>query len=312
MDFNRQLVFDPKIDIIGKEVPIAAMEKTGDILQGRYDAAKDTETKTMALTKKLAASSNPVDRETAAQIMAHYGDKMKQRTDVGDYQNMKWQTQQDAMDAAGLYEGLSNRNKQIEKDLEGISKSTDYITDASRKEAVRMYNQKLKSASFDPSNGVLTGLQVDPFKEAKDVATEKELLAVIPHMKFSSNGTTNASIGFIDANGKKVDGYVPGGHMVKFTDSGEHQRLTKEDIAGEATKYLRANTDFNAMIQRNLDRKGITDPKEREIVGEQMFHQEADKAISSVSTMFDVNNNQTGHDYSKFRKKRNGFWNWSS
>jgi hypothetical protein len=31
IDFNKQLVFDPKIEIVGNEVPLAAMEKTGAV-----------------------------------------------------------------------------------------------------------------------------------------------------------------------------------------------------------------------------------------------------------------------------------------
>jgi hypothetical protein len=173
MDFNRQLMFDPKIDIIGKEVPIAAMEKTGDILQGRYDAAKDTETKTMALIKKLSASSNSVDRETATQIMEHYGNKMKERAAVGDYQNMKWQTQQDAMDAAGLYEGLSNRNKELMKHAEDINTKSG-ITDVNRRsyERDKWLNSQSKT-KFNSENGVLEGTSVTAPNLYKDVDTAK-------------------------------------------------------------------------------------------------------------------------------------------
>jgi len=173
MDFNTQLYSSPKIDIIGKEVPLAAMEKTGDILQGRYDAAKDTETKTMALTKKLASSSNAADKETAAKIMEFYGTKMKDRAEAGDYQNMKWQTQQDAMDAAGMYEGLINRNKELVKYAEDIDTKSG-ITDINR----RAYEKGkwLKSQSqtaFNPETGVLEGVGVTAPSLYKDVDMSK-------------------------------------------------------------------------------------------------------------------------------------------
>jgi hypothetical protein len=173
MDFNTQLYSSPRIDIIGKEVPLAAMEKTGDILQGRYDAAKDTETKTMALTKKLASSSNPADRETANKIMDFYGNKMKSRVEAGDYQNMKWQTQQDAMDAAGLYEGLVNRNKELVKYGEDIDTKSG-ITDINRRAYEK--NKWLKSQSqtaFNPETGVLEGVGVTAPSLYKDVDMSK-------------------------------------------------------------------------------------------------------------------------------------------
>jgi hypothetical protein len=173
MDFNTQLYSSPKIDIIGKEVPLAAMEKTGDILQGRYDAAKDTETKTMALTKKLASSSNAADRETANKIMEFYGNKMKERTEAGDYQNMKWQTQQDAMDAAGLYEGLANRNKELMKYAEDIDTKSG-ITDVNRRAYEK--NKWLQSQSktmFNPESGVLENVGVVAPSLYKDVDMAK-------------------------------------------------------------------------------------------------------------------------------------------
>ena len=173
MDFNTQLYHSPKIDIIGKEVPLAAMEKTGDILQGRYDVAEDMETKTAALTKKLASSSNAADRETAAKIMEHYGNRMKARAERGDLQNMGSQTKQDAMDAAGLYEGLTNRNKELIKYAEDIDTKSG-ITDINR----RAYEKGkwLKSQSqtaFNPETGVLEGVGVSAPNLYKDVDMAK-------------------------------------------------------------------------------------------------------------------------------------------
>jgi hypothetical protein len=42
MEF-KNIVYDPKIDIIGKEVPLQALEQTGKTLQDRYDKSYENE-----------------------------------------------------------------------------------------------------------------------------------------------------------------------------------------------------------------------------------------------------------------------------
>lgn len=290
-EFNKQLFFDPKIDIIGKEIPLAALEKTGNVLQGRYDQAMDNETKIGAVAKKLAASSNPVDRETANQILKTYQDKLATRAKDGKYFDMVWQTQRDALDVAGMYEGLANRNKQIQQGLEEINKSPKYLTDDSRNKAVIEYNKRLKSSTFNQENGILEGLNVDPFNEAADIDVTNEFLKVAPHIRTTTRSGQAAHLGYVSAKtGMPTNKPTQGDYLAKIDASGKSEILTSADIKNEMLKYGKAHTGINAMVERDLDRMEVQDPQQRVKIGNELFHNYVDNAANSMSTMFDVNN----------------------
>ena len=72
IDFNQQAFFDPKIDIIGKEVPVAEIEKTGNVLQNRFDTSYEQYSAADEALKQMEARANPVDREKAKELRAMY------------------------------------------------------------------------------------------------------------------------------------------------------------------------------------------------------------------------------------------------
>jgi hypothetical protein len=111
INFNQQTFFDPKIDIIGKEIPVADIEKTANVIQDRYDKSLENETKSLAIAKKLQQSVSSRDKELAAQILTDYQTRLDERAKKGNYADMGWQTAADALDVAGLHEGLTNKAK---------------------------------------------------------------------------------------------------------------------------------------------------------------------------------------------------------
>jgi hypothetical protein len=292
MPFNFQDTYvNPNVQIKGEEIPLEQLEKTSNVIQGRYDTSMDNDAKMGAITKKLLASSNPVDHETAKQIMDYNNKRLTERAKSGNYQDIVWQTQQDALDAAGMFEGLSNRNKQIQQGLEKIAVSPDYKSDFSRKEAVRMYNQQLKSAQFNPENNTLENLNVDSFSEAPDIDVANELLKVAPHVRTTTRAGQAAHLGYISAKtGFPTTKPEQGDYLAKIDASGKTEKLSSSELKQEMLKYGKAHTGIQAMIERDLNRAGIQDPIQRKIIGEQMFHQKVDAAANSMSTMFDVNN----------------------
>ena len=57
INFNQQTFFDPKIDIIGKEIPVADIEKTANVIQDRYDKSLENETKSLAILERQNLSA---------------------------------------------------------------------------------------------------------------------------------------------------------------------------------------------------------------------------------------------------------------
>ena len=167
LNYDMASFVDPKIQIAPRELPVEEMMKVGNVLQDRFDKAMENETKTQAIARKLKASSNPADHAVADQIMNTYNQRLKDRATNGRYQDMQWQTQQDALDAAGMFEGLSNRNKQIEKAKTDILNSKDY--QYSKDKRLKEFNASIKSSTFNKDNRILEGLGVDTYSTAADV-----------------------------------------------------------------------------------------------------------------------------------------------
>jgi hypothetical protein len=284
-EFNKQLFFDPKIDIVGKEVPLAALEKTGNVLQGRYDQAMDNETKIGAVAKKLAASSNPVDRETANQILKTYQDKLATRAKNGKYFDMVWQTQQDAMDVAGMYEGLSNRNKEIEKAKQNIISSPKYFKPGSREAALKQFENTLKSSQYNTENNILQGLEVNPFNEASDVDALKWAVDYGHLMKPTVNKVSGTSIVGVDANGNEIkDPKIKPTMLMTKTRSGNLVKLTSQEIQNALAPAAMSDPNINAELERDVYRAGLDiNTPEGQAYKKQLFENQILPAIGAAS-----------------------------
>jgi hypothetical protein len=142
IDFNKQLVFDPKIEIVGNEVPLAAMEKTGAVLQDRYDKSYEQYSMADEALKQMEASANPVDREKAKELRGIYNQEMQGILEKGDFHNMRQQTASLARNAAINYKTIAEKNAKIEAGVNAIRKDPRYAIDPEG--AVQDYLKNLK------------------------------------------------------------------------------------------------------------------------------------------------------------------------
>lgn len=251
-EFNKQLFFDPKIDIVGKEVPLAALEKTGNVLQERYDKAMDNETKIGAVAKKLAASSNPVDRETANQILKTYQDKLATRAKNGKYFDMVWQTQQDALDVAGMYEGLSNKNKTI-SEYEKMIDLNPKINDPKVKEYLKnQFKQNVKASQFDTENNILQGLDVNAPNIVNDFDYGKWAMENAGQWKPDTFGGKNVKTISTKAGDKLPDGTISGGGLYKLIGNHVTEKVSKQEIMQGLNKMAQEHPELQATLQRDM------------------------------------------------------------
>jgi hypothetical protein len=288
INWNQAEYVSPKLQITPDQLPLEAGIKVGDILQGRYDKAIETDTKIGALTKKLMGSVDPSDQALAKEITATYGERLKERAGKGDYQNMQWQTMADADDFANIYTGLTSRAKSLAEGRKQIAESKDYFLAGSREAALERYNNSVGSAAFDKENRFVSNLTVNPFKEAADQDVLNEFLKVAPHIRTNTSKGKDAYIGYIDETGKPTNSPVPGkSFMAKITQTGDYERLTSTDIHNEMIKFGKAHSGIDAMLERDLDRANIQNPEERLLAKEQLYKRHLEDAANSVSTMFD-------------------------
>lgn len=252
-EFNKQLFFDPKIDIVGKEVPLAALEKTGNVLQERYDKAMDNETKIGAVAKKLKASSNSVDHEVANQILKTYQDKLATRAKNGKYFDMVWQTQQDALDVAGMYEGLSNRNKTI-SEYEKMIDLNPKINDPKVKEYLKnQFKQNVKASQFDTENNILQGLDVNAPNIVNDFDYGKWAMENAGQWKPDTFGGKNVKTISTKAGDKLPDGTISGGGLYKVIGNHVTEKVSKQEIMQGLSKMAQEHPELQATLKRDME-----------------------------------------------------------
>ena len=143
INFDRQLFFDPQIDIIGKEVPLAAMEKTGAVLQDRFDKSYENYNLTQEALNQAVANANEVDKEKAQALSDLYSGELKNIAQKGDFHNMRHQTSSLARQAAINYKTIAERNQKIQGELDAIAKNPKYALDPEG--AKKEYLSKLKA-----------------------------------------------------------------------------------------------------------------------------------------------------------------------
>lgn len=252
LNYDMASFVDPKIQIAPRELPVEEMMKVGNVLQDRFDKAMENETKTSFALKKLEESANPLDRETARTIRENTQKRLTDRATNGRYQDMQWQTQQDALEAASNYEALANRNKNIQAEISAIMKNDAWKDKDAR---IKDFMRTVKSSNYDTENRMLTGLDVNPFGAAKDVNGEHLALEYGKNAKpFVYNGASGKLVR-LDINGKTIpenDRTTKQAYLGHQTSTGDLKILKEEDL----TKTLRANllgdADMQAMMDRDL------------------------------------------------------------
>lgn len=280
IDFSRGIVQDPKIDIIGKEVPLQALQSTGNTLQERFDKSYENETKTQALMKKALQDVSEEDKPAAQEAFNLYQNRLADRAKSGDYHNMRWQTLQDAQEFSNIYSGLANKAQQIAKEKERIATTKDYLTDESRAAALTQFQNKLNKASFDPQNRVLQGLTVNPFKEAADVNVAEKLLQIAPTLRpktFKGKGTSFGK--------RTVDGKT---YMTLETEGGNWRVLKPEEIANELKAYGKNDLEIQAMVNRDIERSGITNPQEKQKAFNSIYDKYVNGAANALGQMYEI------------------------
>jgi hypothetical protein len=253
MPFNFQDTYvNPNVQIKGEEIPLEQLEKTSNIIQGRYDQSMDNETKIGAVTKKLLASSNPVDHETARQIMEHNKTRLAERAKSGNYQDMVWQTQQDAMDVAGMYEGLTNRNKQISEYEKFINLNDKTKSPEIKAWQLDQFKKGIGSSQFDASNGVLQGLNVDAPNIVNDFDYGEWAMKNAGQWKPDTFGGKNVKTISTTPGQKLPDGTISAGGLYKVTGNHVTEKVTKKEIMQGLSKMAQEHPELQATLNRDM------------------------------------------------------------
>jgi hypothetical protein len=287
IDFNKQLVFDPKIEIVGEEVPLAAMEKTGNVLQGRYDKSYEQYSMADEALKQMEASANPVDREKAKELRGIYNQEMQGILEKGDFHNMRQQTASLARNAAVNYKTIAERNQKIQSDLEALSKDPRYRLDpeGARKE----YLSKISAVNINPETRTISDFNVTPYNAAADVNIAEKALKIAPTLRTKTRGGEDAKFVQQLFDGQPV--------WTKVSTSGKTEFLSADEINTELAAYLKTDPEIQSYIARDVGRMGLDiNSNEGKAAYNQLLNDRITGSTTALANMYSVDTQFKGRD----------------
>lgn len=287
IDFNQPAFFDPRIDIIGKEVPLAEIEKTGNVLQNRFDKSYEQYSAADEALKQMEARANPVDREKAKELRSIYKEEMDKILEQGDFHNMRRQTENLARNAAINYKVIEEKNAAIQKGLDEIAKSPKYQLDPEG--AKQEYLKSLQSINFNPETRTISDFNVGAYNAAKDVNIAQKSLEIAPTIRTVTRGGEEARLVQELVNGSPV--------WMKITKGGQKEFLLSKEIETELSAYLKTDPEIQAYIARDTRRLGY-DPatKEGAEVYNRLLNERISGATKAVGDMYAVDKNIQNND----------------
>lgn len=294
IDFNKQLVFDPKIEIVGEEVPLAAMEKTGAVLQDRYDKAYEQYSLTKEALAQAAASANPVDKEKAKELISLYDTEMKDILQKGDFHNMRHQVSALARNAAANYKTIAERNQKIQSDLEALAKDPRYRLDPEG--AKKEYLSKIGAININPETRTISDFTVNPYNAAADFDTADKLLQIAPTLRAKLLKAKGSYFG------KRT---LPTGETVNTieTQGGGYRILSNEEIENELKNYIVTDPAFQAYIKRDVGRMGL-DPNSEEgkAAYNQLVQERTADTSKALGKMYEIDENMNQNTFTILNK----------
>ncbi|NBW18935.1 MAG: hypothetical protein EBR82_64270, partial [Caulobacteraceae bacterium] len=255
LNFESAQFVDPKIQIAPRELPVEEMMKVGNVLQDRFDKSMENETKTQAIARKLKTSSNPADHAVADQIMSNYNQRLKDRATNGRYQDMQWQTQQDALDVAGMYEGLSNRAKQIAEYEKAIDLNTVNSPEIKKLQKEK-YRKSIMQSQFDPEKRILQGLDVSAPNIVNAFDYEKHMMDLAGQWKPDTRGSKTVKEVWIPKGAKAPDGSISPGSNYKVLDNRFTEQVKAEDLRNHLEKSALSNEMLQAALKQDREAYG--------------------------------------------------------
>lgn len=189
----------PKIDIVTREVPIAAIEKVGDILQDRYDKSYEQYNMFQELAKQTEQIADPLQKETVRNYITSLEPEIKAISERGDFHNMRHQTAALARSAANNLKLFENQAQQAAKIREEISKA-EKINDPVKKQYYEnQLAQQISSTKFDPERKVFQFQPLTTPKMVSDFDFTKLAFSAAEGWKADAEGYTSGNLKVVNA-----------------------------------------------------------------------------------------------------------------
>jgi len=255
IDFNKQLVFDPKIEIVGNEVPLAAMEKTGSVLQDRYDKSYENYTKFQELAKQTEQIADPFEREKAKQWIKDLEPQVKEIADKGDFHNMRWQTMSLANNAANNLKFFGERAAEAKKYRDLIAANDELGEDKTKEYYQNKLNKILAETQYNPETKTFNFSALQLPKIVKDYSSNKFLQDVTQGWMADTYGSEAANMAFLKAGDKipGVGGTAPTAGVYNTKTGRKDTTVDFNEIYQNALKIAGGERGLQAVLKRDFE-----------------------------------------------------------
>jgi hypothetical protein len=242
---------NPNVKIAGEEIPLEQLEKTSNVIQGRYDQSREYVTKANEALRVLETSANPIDKEKAKEIRSMYANNLNDIAKGDDYHRHLWETQGLAVETANNLKTIEQRNKEIQAQEEYISKNTAWGD--KRDQRLKEFRGSLTPISWDGKDRTITGANVTPYSAANDVNLMKLAVDYGQHMKPITYKGADGKIVLLDAMGNITQDKTKAIGMGHLNVSGGITKLESKDVAEAVGGALMEDTGVKAQTERDLN-----------------------------------------------------------
>lgn len=260
IDFNRQMIFDPKINIIGNEVPLAEMEKTGDALQERYDKSTEAYNKFKTISKQTEQAADESERQKVRDYNAALAGQIKDIGEKGDMHNMLAETTSLANEAAANYAEFKNRADKIAEYKSKIADASLIKDPVNREYYQNKLDEIVKQTTFNPESKTFNFKSIVMPNMVPTFDFTSEMFKEANGWAPSTNGYTRGNIEVINEPKYDLKGNLvkaPGvynkttGNTVSQVEEKEIIGALQKSVAGMPGALESINADTDAYMWKN-------------------------------------------------------------
>jgi len=244
----------PKIDIVTREVPVAAIEKVGDILQDRYDKSYEQYNLFQELAKQTEQIADPGERQKVKDYITSLEPELKSISERGDFHNMRHQTAALARNAANNLKMFGDRAEKLSKIREQINLNEKLGKEETKQYYINQLNKTLSQTQYNPETRTFNFTPIEAPKMVAD-ANINELNRIFGTGYLADKkGWEEGNMVFINPGEKMPNGIInnTGGPLAFNTKSGRVVEQVKyQDVAEGMKQNLDSDIATQAMIDRD-------------------------------------------------------------
>ena len=244
----------PKIDIVTREVPVAAIEKVGDNLQDRYDKSYEQYNLFQELAKQTEQIADPGERQKVKDYITSLEPELKSISERGDFHNMRHQTAALARNAANNLKMFGDRAEKLSKIREQINLNEKLGKEETKQYYINQLNKTLSQTQYNPETRTFNFTPIEAPKMVAD-ANINELNRIFGTGYLADKkGWEEGNMVFINPGEKMPNGIInnTGGPLAFNTKSGRVVEQVKyQDVAEGMKQNLDSDIATQAMIDRD-------------------------------------------------------------